>query len=388
MKRRISILFIISILSLTTGCWNNRDLTELAIVSGIALDKLDNGKIELTVQVIKPSAIQKDGNSGQASKAYVNVTEDGSTVFEAVRNLITELDRKGFFAQTQVMVISEAIAKEDISEVVDFFERDHETKRRAELIIARGMKAKDVLEIESQIEKVPSIYIVESLKTSTAVSKARKINLLQLLKDFNNEGYAIVIPTIRSENKTGEIRQEDMTIEGSAIIKKDKLVGYLTPVETRGFMFADNKLKSTIIVVPGIKDPEHLISIEVVRSRGKVDAKIVDGKPELSIEIKAEGNIGAQRDHIDLTKVELTEALERDVEDAIKKEIEDVVRVTQKKYKSDIFGFINELYKNYYPQWKLIVKDWDEIYSNTPVEIKVDFEIRRSGLVKEPTEPK
>ncbi len=383
-----NIVFIILILCTLTSCWDNQDLIDLAIVSGIALDKTDDHNIEITIQIIKPSAIKSEQSQSDNKEAYVTVSSEGATVLEAMRNLTSKINRKSFFAHVQLIVISEEVAQHSISEMIDFFERDNQTRRRSEVLIAKGIKAKTVLDIESKLEKIPAVHIVESLETSDELSKTRKMNLLDILKHLNHQGHAIVIPTINRFDESDSVHQKDIEIEGLAIIKKDKLVGYLSPTETRGFMFADNSLKNTIIVTPSPLNKKKLVSIEVIRSEGKIEAKMEDNLPIFTIEVKAEGKIAAQQEHSDLTKPAQTEDLEEKVEKIIKEEIEEVVKVTQNKYKSDIFGFTDIMYRNYHPQWKKLVLNWDEVYSNTPVVVNVDFDIRWSGLIRQPTEPK
>jgi hypothetical protein len=56
---KIAILAVLFMLPLLlTGCWNNRDLTEINIVSAFGIDRMEDGKVFLTAQVVEPAAIQ------------------------------------------------------------------------------------------------------------------------------------------------------------------------------------------------------------------------------------------------------------------------------------------------------------------------------------------
>jgi spore germination protein KC len=166
------------------------------------------------------------------------------------------------------------------------------------------------------------------------------------------------------------------------------LIGFLEPLETRGFLFAKDEIKSTIINIPSPLGNEKKVSIEIVRSKGRIFSKVANGKPILGIEVKAEGNIGEQQENEDLTSDDNIEVLEKLVQGEISREIEGTLKVTQKIFKSDIFGFIDELYKNYYSEWTNVVSNWCDVYSDTPVNVEVQFNIRRPGLIKKPTEQK
>ena len=383
MKRLIRVFIVIIMLLPITGCWNNRDLTELAIVTGLGIDLSDNQKIELTLQVIRPSALRENQNGGHGhEKAYMNVTVEGNTIFEAIRNVIAYFDRRAYFAHVQVMVIGEALSIQGLGDILDLFERDSETRRRAELLIAKGMKAKEVLDVESEMQGIPSIQLFEGLRAADDLSKASNINLFEMLKEFSHEEHAVLIPVIQSVGS--EARLEDLKIEGMAVIKKNMLIGYVTPLETRGYMFAKNKIGSTILVTSSPVNPEKKVSIEVTRSEGKIKAGLKDGKPVLVIEVKAQGNIGEQHDEADLTEPGRKKTLEQKAENLIREEVEAIVKTSQERLKTDIFGFIDKIEKNHYRKWKEIRTQWDDIYADLNVEVKVDFQIRTSGLIKQP----
>ena len=57
------ILFIIPLILLLTGCYNYREINELAIVSGISITKEGND-IKLTTEVINPKK-EQDASSGE-----------------------------------------------------------------------------------------------------------------------------------------------------------------------------------------------------------------------------------------------------------------------------------------------------------------------------------
>lgn len=388
MKRCLKILVLITLVLMLTGCWNNRDLTDLAIVVGIAIDKAEDGQVEIMAQIVKPESIMsgKEG-SGTDKKGFVNISSKGETMFEVIRSLLPKINKKGYFAQMQLMVISEDAARDGISNYFDFFERDTETRRRAYLLISKGMKASTVLDSESQITNLPATHEVDALEASKSYGKTLKVNIIDILKNLNNASCDNVLPVIYNSKQTEKVSQEDLFLEGSAIIKKDKLVDFLEPLQTRGFLFADDEIRSTIINAPCPENPEKTVSVEVIRSKGKIDAKMKNGKPVLSINVKAEGNIGEQQGYADLTKPDYLNALEKEVRQEIKKEIQDAVKITQQN-QSDVFRFIDKIYKNYYSDWEKIIKDWREIYSKTPVDVSVEFEIRRPGLIKNPTKPK
>jgi spore germination protein KC len=81
-KRKISILIIIFLLlNLLSGCWNRRELNELAITVGMAIDESD-GQYLVTAQVVNPGQVAAKQGGGQKAPV-ISYQEKGDTVFEA-----------------------------------------------------------------------------------------------------------------------------------------------------------------------------------------------------------------------------------------------------------------------------------------------------------------
>ncbi len=206
--------------------------------------------------------------------------------------------------------------------------------------------------------------------------------LIDIAKDFSSKSKYLTIGAIT------KLEDNSALVEGTAVFNGDRLVGWLSPMETRGFLFATNKMKSTTIDLSNPMDRDEIITIEIMRSKGKVKTLIVDNKPVLIVEIETEGNIGEQHGKGSITTKRVIEILENSLQDTIKKEVVNSINITQKQYKSDIFGFGDYLSKFHPKVWNEMEDKWHELYSSAEVQVVVDAKIRRSGLLKETILPK
>ncbi len=59
MKRRKWILILCTMVSLmfVSGCWDKRELTDLAVISAIGIDRTETGKYVLHLQIINPGNV-------------------------------------------------------------------------------------------------------------------------------------------------------------------------------------------------------------------------------------------------------------------------------------------------------------------------------------------
>ena len=378
---RIPIALLLVFLLLLAGCWSNRDLSEINIVTGIGLDRTEDGKILLAVQVVEPAAIQSTssgkGKGGvmQARPVFVE-SYKGETVLEAVRGMLSTVDKKMFLSTAQVLILGENLLKDGMEEVLDFFQRNYEVDYRMNILAAKGVSPGEILEIEPDMDSIPATYINGTVENTILRGTVKKTILIDLLKDIGSGGKQ---PAIGQISKAGE---KEVRTEGIAVIKNGRLVGWLDSYETRGYLLAINEVRNAIVNVPIDKGK---VAMEIIRSKGRVNVVFDNDEPiMLTVKTKIEANVGGYEGKGRLDSPDNLRTLEEALEEEIKKEIMMVLKKTQQDYSSDIFGFGVEVHK-YHPQyWKKVKKNWDDIFSTLPVELQVDAKIRRTGLVNNP----
>ncbi len=175
------------------------------------------------------------------------------------------------------------------------------------------------------------------------------------------------------------------SLASTAVFKNYRLVYWLDAYETRGLLFVTRKVKSGIIEVKCPEEKNKIIAFEIIRAGSKIKPEIRDGELTITVEIREEGNVGEdQFASIDLTVPENISRLEKIKADAIKKEVEGVIRKAQ-QFNTDIFGFGEAVYRKYPREWKEMEKKWDEIFPLLEVQVKVESRIRRTGLISNPT---
>lgn len=380
-KGRKALLILLLIFPLLlAGCWNNRPLTEINIVAGMGLERTEDGKILVTVQVAEPGAIQPasagGGSGGEKSKPVFVASNEGETVFEALRGMLAVVDKKLFLSTAQVLIIGEKLAQEGIGEILNFFERDHEVSYLVDVIVAKDATPDELLRIESDMDTIPAVYIRGTVENTAARGTVKKTLLIDLFKDMDCKGRQ---PTAGQITKSSD---KEVRTEGLAVFRDGKLAGWLNPYETRGFLFADNELKGGIVNVPV---DNGKAAFEIIRSKGSVSVEVEDGKPSmLIIRVNAEANVGEYGSGGRLDSLETLYMLEEKLGEEIGKEIEMALEKCQKEFASDIFGFGIYLHK-YYPKcWKEVENDWHNIFSKLPADIRVDAKIMRVGLVINP----
>ncbi len=379
----ILLITCIYLMFFTTGCWNSRELNAIAIVLGTGIDKSpEQGKIQITAQIVKPESLRSSGsNKGGGSsndKSFWNASYDGETVFSSIRGLTHVSPRKLFWPHNQVIIFGKSVAFSGIKEYIDFFLRDHEPRISAYILVS-DTTARDVFEVTPKLEKVTSMNINSLMKNQSSTSQTVVTKFKEFLTDYMSKTKVCIAPIIRI---TGEGEGKTISVSGLAMFKDLKMTGQLDENETRGVLWATGKVKSGIITVD-IAENNKKVSFETIKARSKITPEIKDNTIIMKININAEGNIGENTGNLDITKLEVINALEKAVTNTIKNEIMSAVKKA-KEFDTDVFGFGNLLYEKYPEQWLHIGNDWDVIFKNVQTEISVNTNIILEGKINKP----
>lgn len=381
-KRYLAIIIISTIF--LVGCWNYSPLKERSIVVAVGLDKGLDGKIELSLQIANPALIKPDQIVEE--NAVTVVSDSGDTVFEAVRSILKKVNRKPYYGHLQLIVIGEELAKDNIKEILDFFERDHEPRLTPYVVVARGLKAKEILSAESTLSYIPTIHIKNTIENAKGSGKIKITTLIEILKEINYPEYNPVSGVIEKEEKKKINKISDLKIEGTGVFRYTKLIGYLDGKETRALSFLKDEIKSGIIKIKNPLHKDKFVSIEVISSKSKIEAELEENEPSFSVNIKMKVNLGGQQGKGDLTTQKMIEKLEAETKTTVKKDISEMIQKVQKVYESDVLGFAEVISKKYPEYWSENKNKWNKTFPSVSVNVNVDVEMKRLGLINKTTE--
>ncbi|WFD08995.1 Ger(x)C family spore germination protein [Tepidibacter hydrothermalis] len=375
-KKKI-LFFIIPIsMFILSGCWNYREINDVNIINGAAVDSFEKkDEYVLSVEIIKPQA-------GQDFKLEADIiSEKGKSIFDAVRTMIVHSGKRAYWPHAKVFIISEDIAKKGVVDVIDFINRDAEVRSDIWLLISQEKTAKEILNSETKLHSTISAHLEDKLKNKDSVSKFQDIELHQFLKDLAAEGISCTIPTVHI---TKEKDQKVPEIFGMGVFKKDKLVGYIDGMETMSMMLIKDELKSGVFVVRNVDNTNTDCTLEIFKTKTKVEPVIKNGNIVMKIDSKLDVGIGEIVGKADLISEPGRDKLKLQAEETVKKELLKTIKRVQKDYDSDIFGFGNVIYRKKPEEWKKIKNDWDQIFAHLNVDVNVEVNIKGSALTSKP----
>ncbi|MBO8159773.1 Ger(x)C family spore germination protein [Thermosyntropha sp.] len=368
-------LLVFILLFLLPGC-QIRDISHTAAVLSIGIDE-ENEQIKISAQVAKPSAPEESGSSSSEPQ-FIVISETGKSMVEAARKMSLTLPRIPLWTYTNTIIVSEDLAKKDISFLIDTIARNPNIRKNSFLIIARKTSPEEIMQAKSPLEPFPAQAIVNILQMQEkTLGIYTAVSLGDFIKKASTMGIEPVVPQFTIINKKGKGL---LSLEGSAVFLGTKMVGSFTEEESQGYRFLLPGLKrGGIINVPSPLNPQNLMVIELLNIQTKAKAEIKDGKILIKLTIDSEGNFYEQNSTENLLNIKQVDNIEKATAEELKRKMQKSIKKA-KDLKCDVFGW-GKLVENSSPSfWKEIKKDWLEIFPSVKSEIKVSFKLRRTYL--------
>lgn len=377
MKKIFVVVFTLFILLLSSGCYNYKEINEMAIVSSIGIDKDDkNDKYIVSAQIMN----SKESEDSEDSQIIV-YTKEGDTIHEALRNVTLESPRKLYGNHLSKIVLSEEVAKEGIDNVLDTFNRLSEVRNEFIITVVKDNKASDVLKVLTSTETIPAEYVKLSLKIADETSGLTYTTKLdEFISLYLKKGIDPVVPVLKIDKKSKKGTTIDnitttdpmskIVIENLAVTNKGKLETYLKSEEVIGYNFLRNQIQKMIIPVK-CDDKNNYASIAILKNKTKSNTSKKDNKYIINFDINSEAIITEYNCESNLKNEKVIEKLEKDTEKKINRYIKKSLD-KQKETKGKFLGLERLIYLDY-PKYK------NEDYS---VKYNVKVNLVRKGEIR------
>lgn len=357
---------------LFSGCWNYREVEQLAIVSGMAFDK-NGDNYSITSEIVEVSG-------GRESKTKTSlITSEGVTIFDALRKAIKKAGKRLYFSHAEIIILSREVAEEGIVPVLDWVSRDAEPRYMLHFLISKEKTAKDILKQKPMTMDVLSFELNDMLNSQKSLSYAEDIEEWQFINDLTEMGVSATLPTVNITTDSDKLTPEIM---GTGVFKQDKLVGFLDGEETKTMLFVKDKIKGGLLVKKEYKGSSVTnISLEIHNNKTHVKPHFANGKITMEINTNTDVVLAENGGRENYIEEPARTKLKMDFEAMLQNDIKDLVKKMQVQYDSDIFGFGKAVKLSMPELWKRIEPNWEQIYKNIEVKVHSTINIKNSGLL-------
>jgi spore germination protein KC len=364
-----------------SGCWDSKEVEDLAITTLIAWDRIteDNvDKWQVSSRILDMEGKKSGEQSGQKSLgSEILVKGTGLTVQEAFSDFTKRLPSMIFYQHNTAIIIGERAAKEDLGNIVENFIRYPGARPRTFLLVTQG-EAFKVLQAKPDLASNLSKEI-KKLAEQTAQQNGVSygVTLIEFTKGLLKADRDSVISKIilYKTEKGEESVPETIIVEGLGVTSKNKLAGWLNQEETLGYLFITQKVRNAEIPIPIVKD-EAIFSFWLEDCKSSIKSEFNGGTPTFTISIKAKGAIH-ENNGLPLDSEEIL-TMEEAIEDRMRSiAIKTITK--SKEYNSDFLGLTEKLHRFHPSSWKEIALDWRERFKESDIKVEVEASIKNIG---------
>ncbi|MBW4082618.1 Ger(x)C family spore germination protein [Paenibacillus sp. S150] len=409
MFRKITGVFLVLSLFLT-GCWDRQELNDQAIILGWGMDLTEKGGYLATANIVLPLATKSDGqqSAGQdGHPGFLTESAYGKDNRDAAQNMQRKLSRVLFSGHRRNIFIGEKLAEKSIFPILDEYGRSPMVRPRANIFVVKGGTAQEAMSHAYQLETNPAIAVQKIQEKSGApISRS----LLDFFITANGTGCGVVPalsilpPDLSTDKKNGHGSppQTTLGLAGAAIFTPQlKLAGYLDNDEFWARLWITNRLafrKFTTLVnrVDAEKSGEkegtdalsgatagENVSVNVDSFKSRVTPFFDEGLPRFEILLEGRGFIEENDSPLNLSKSANVKKVEARMNQYLEAKVKKIVAKVQKEFKCDVFGFGDTIHRRYPYRWKKLAADWEAIFPNIDLDIKVKLDLTGTGITGE-----
>lgn len=380
MKNWLKICFLFSLsvaclLSFSSCEKPGTELSELMIMQGIGIDTTNDG-FKVTVELLNNEQSGSPGGNGNSENKTKIYTAEGKTVGEALRKLITKSGNEPMFAHNRVIVIGEEAANRNLSDILDFFERNYDSRASQLLCVAKNTTGEKVIRAKHLTDTIKSKILENMLEESAKQSLVPKVRIIDAINYIKDEVSGLCIPAVKIQ-KNGE--NENFDLDGCALFGTDSTFSmYIDSSAAEGIAILNDKIEEGVISADLPNGQKASFYINKGKSKYKITRE--NGRLHYQLTVKISCDLeGVQGAEYFNTDTGVIEAFQTAVGEALCKKAENTLMVLQGKHGADVVRYGKRLRLKENDLYNEIKNNWDKVFPEIKLTITADVTIRRIG---------
>ena len=360
-----SLIVILVLSMLITGCWDRRELEDRELVITMAIDRAKKG-LNLAIQVPITGNVSGSGTGGGGGKSVQVFSQEGKSLANAMTNLSEELDKTPFLGYLGVVLFGEDQARSGIKQDLDMLRRDPCIQRRLYPVVTRGKSERFLLE-GTEMEQIKTMFIRNMLETGEEAQVTVPFRLHDLLVTLSTPTRGVpILNYLGLEN--GKYKWL-----GVAVFNQDRMIGTLNAGETIPLLqIREQQVGQKVLVrCPAGSGTFQFKPLSVRREIR------VTKEPRLRVTVELEGRIVEKACQNSGKKNEHSKYLEQQIEQLYEQRAKRLINKAQKEWKLDIFEFGHYVHAYYHSLYRSV--NWSEHFHQIPIDVQYHVYVRREG---------
>lgn len=360
---------------LLTGCWDTKEIEDVGIVTGLALDVAEEDHMLMINQYVKPGQIPTQQDSSQTDSPYQNLESTGTTLFEMIRENSLESNRPPNYTHLKSILFStKLLEKEQLSQLIDLYIRDHEFRRTVPVFITMDPVQK-IFNAQPEKELFPSIQIKELSENYHKNNTNPKNLTIGDMSQYISEKRSFIIPGMAMIN--GNIKSY-----GAGVIsgKTSQYIGWIPLEKMEGIRYLHNNVEGGYIYLSEKNIADGPVVLEIKGADSNFDVSFSDGELSMSVDVKVTTSLG---EDWGVDRNVFKTGWEEGIKEAADKNIEDkintILQIAQKELETD-FVHLSQWVRIHQPDyWNKHKEEWDDIFPQIDIDVQADVSIKDFG---------
>lgn len=369
-----------------TGCWDSVEINERHVVLEMAIDKnsdsneteMNNQERRYEVTYTIPDIAKLSGEDSLSEDVKTAIVTKSTTLATSVDEVELKTQNTITFSHTKALLLGEELLKDQklFTTTLDGLIRNMQIGRGTTILAVKG-KAGELTQTQNPQNPIIGLYVMKYFNNSERpTSYAKQQTLGNMIKELQETGVT-TIPVISSQD-------ENLVIEGAALIQDYKLVDWLSKEQVRGELFVSGRVKEVPLVVKYKgENLTYQIDEEKTRINFKQDQQN-NGAWYAQIELTAQGNItefiSSQQKEI-FNEASMKE-IGRLIEEEINRQVNESITYSKEK-NIDMFNIGLEMYRKHPKEWKMYEDTWATTgYKNMPIKLITTVTIHNTGMLE------
>ncbi|WP_419890273.1 Ger(x)C family spore germination protein [Paenibacillus xylanexedens] len=367
------------------GCWDRKEINDIAFVIGIAIDK-EGENYRSSLQIALPGQSGSSGSTGggggtSGDKSWFMLSNTAKTLRGTSLEGQKALSRKIYYAHRRTMLIGEDLARDGVASMLDLFTRYPLNRFSALPVVTKG-EAYAVMDTDAPIEKFPSEMVRELCFLNMRNPRSLKTFIDAILSD-GVDPFLPVASKVDNVPKNWKDAKTNIKLDGLAIFKKDKLVGMIDKAPADALILAMGEANAPEVMVKAPRG-EGNIFIKLNENNSSLHPSVKNDKVTVTVQLYAKGVVvDNESNYGDLREKEILK-LNDAIHKKIKEDIVEGVRLIQRKYHADILGIGRSIHQHLPKEWDKMKDRWDDIYPDVEVNVIPHVIIENVGVVNKP----
>lgn len=348
----------------------SREIESMALMRTLGVDVYEDG-----VSVTASSGVQSKGVNEGTQPPQV-FSKQAKTVSGACLTLQSEGDSYLFYGHVGQLLLGEEQAVKDVTEALDYVERDLEMRLDTELFVVKGGGAGEAISATATQDSA-AVDRLEALEQDAGLTPA---SMPRTVKDVlaglaqNGASFAPAVSIVANGEK------KELMPTGYAVFKDTALVGWAEGDAARGVNLIWGRTDADVLELTastGEKVALRLVGAKT-SARPVFDGEILVG---LDLDCTVEANVAQAPDALELNQGDELERLRSALSSTVQRRVRQAVDLSQ-RLDADFLGLAKRAGLSAPWRWAAIQEQWGGMFAALPVTIRVEAKIERGYDIK------